>query len=437
MTAGSLSDDVKDEPYWWEAAPRPRLAERQPPAKAEVAIVGSGYTGLCAAIQTARGGRRTIVIEAEEVGWGCSSRNGGQIGTSIKPSYPELAARFGLERGAAILREGCAALEWIGDFIESEGIACDFTRSGRFVGAHTPTAFAALRQRLESQPREFRADAHLVSRAEQASEIGSDFYHGGLVRRRDASLQPARYHQGLLERALAAGVEIYPRTALTALRPEGDKVFLRTTRGAITADKAILATNGYTGAATPWHRRRIIPIGSYIIATEPLPRDSLRGLFPTGRMVTDTRKLVVYYRTSPDGRRVIFGGRVSIKETDARASAPKLRQELLKIFPGLAAAEISHSWMGFVGYSFDSLPHLGAWDNIHYAMGYCGSGVSLASYLGTRLGQQVLGLAEGRTALDGVAFETRPFYRGNPWFLAPSIQYYRWRDRRRGTFPAG
>jgi len=176
----------------------------------------------------------------------------------------------------------------------------------------------------------------------------------------------------------------------------------------------------------------VIPIGSYVIATEPLPEDLMARLMPKRRVISDTRKLVVYYRPSPDGRRILFGGRVSLKETDPRASAPLLHAELARIFPELAETRVSHSWMGFVAYSFDAMPHLGRHDGAYYAMGYCGSGVSLASYFGMRIGQQVLGLAEGRTALDGLKFQTRPFYSGDPWFLAPSIRYYRWRDRRAG-----
>jgi glycine/D-amino acid oxidase-like deaminating enzyme len=138
----------------------------------------------------------------------------------------------------------------------------------------------------------------------------------------------------------------------------------------------------------------------------------------------------VYYRTCPERRRILFGARTSIKETDARVSAPAIHKELVKRFPELDRFRISHSWMGFVGYTFDTMPHLGKRDGIYYSMGYCGSGISLASYFGTRVGQQVLGLAEGRSPLDLTTFQTRPYYTGNPWFLAPAIRYYKWVDNR-------
>jgi glycine/D-amino acid oxidase-like deaminating enzyme len=173
----------------------------------------------------------------------------------------------------------------------------------------------------------------------------------------------------------------------------------------------------------------VIPIGSYIIATEELPKELVDRLFPTSQIVSDTRKVVYYYRLSPDRRRILFGGRVSHAETDPRVSGPLLHAELVRLFPELRGTKISHSWMGFVAYTFDTLAHAGSQDGLHYAMGYCGSGVSMASYLGMRTGQKVLGLEQGRTGFDGVRFQTRPLYHGRPWFLAASVAYYRWLDR--------
>ncbi len=155
----------------------------------------------------------------------------------------------------------------------------------------------------------------------------------------------------------------------------------------------------------------------------------MRRLMPTGRTIGDTRNVVYYYRPSPDGERILFGGRVSLSETDPRRSAPKLHAELTRLFPELQQTRITHSWMGFVGYTFDTLPHKGTHDGIHYVMGYCGSGVAMASYLGMRTGLQVLGKSSGATAFDDLPFPTRPFYSGKPWFLAPAITYYRQMDR--------
>jgi glycine/D-amino acid oxidase-like deaminating enzyme len=427
-----LLDNAKLAPYWWDDVPRPNLPEAPLPAQVDVAVIGAGYTGLHAALQTARGGRSTLVIDAEEAGWGCSTRNGGQVSTSIKPSYELLARRHGAQRAFDILKEGQRSLEFIGNFIEGEGIACDFQRVGRFHAAHNAQQYELLARRVARQPSGLEVEAHMVPRIDQHSELGTDAYFGGAVYTQHCSVHPARYHQGLLDRALAAGVQVAPRSPVTGITREGALFRLTTARGTVLARDVVVATNGYTGGVTPWLRRRVIPIGSYMIATQELAPGLMDTLIPRNRIVSDTRRVVYYYRASPDRTRILFGGRVSHSETDPRLSAPLLHADMVKVFPELAGTGISHSWCGLVAYTFDELMHVGQHGGMHYAMGYCGAGVGTASYFGMRIGQQVLGLPEGRTALDGLAFQTRPLYTGNPWFLAPSVRYYRWRDSRPG-----
>lgn len=430
MDSTLFTPDFKLTPYWWDHVPRPVLPVEDVPGQVDVVVIGSGYTGLHAALQTARGGRATIVLDAEDAGWGCSTRNGGQISTSIKPGYDELARRHGPERATAILREGRNSLAWLGEFIAAERIDCAFRVVGRFHAAHSPGQYEILARSIANQPKGLEVPAHMVPRAEQRAELGTDAYFGGAVFTRHVSVDPSLYHAGLLDRAMAAGVRVFARCPATEIERDGDRFRVVTPRGTCAARDVVVATNGYTGRLTPWLRRRVIPIGSYIIATEPLPAETMARLMPRDRTVSDTRKVVYYYRASPDRQRIVFGGRVSHNETDPLRSGPKLRAELVRLFPELADIRISHSWAGLVAYTFDELAHIGRHDGIHYAMGYCGSGVGMASYLGMRLGQQVLGRTEGATGLDGLSFQTRPFYTGNPWFLAPSVMYYRWRDER-------
>ncbi len=425
-----FTSDFRTTPYWWERSPRPVLAPPQLPKQVDVAVVGSGYTGLNAALQTARGGRSTLVFDAEDAGWGCSSRNGGQISTSIKPSLGELSRRHGPDKARAIHHDGREALRWIGEFVAAEKIDCDFNVVGRFHAAHNEPAFRRLAAAAEGEPAGFETGAWVVPRTEQRTELGTDAYFGGVVYPRHASLDPGRYHQGLLERVLEAGAIVAPHCPVLNIERISGGFRVATPNGTVTARDVVIATNGYTGKATPWQRRRVIPIGSYMIATEPLDPGLVDELFPKDRIVSDTRMVVYYYRLSPDRRRVLFGGRVSYGETDPRVSGPLLRDELVRLFPQLANMRISHSWMGLVGYTFDTMAHAGRHEGMHYAMGYCGSGVSMASYLGMRTGQKVLGMAEGRTGFDDVPFQTRPLYNGNPWFLAASVSYYRWRDSR-------
>ena len=425
-----FSDDFKTDPYWWEESPRPQLAAPPLPKSVDVLVVGSGYTGLNAALVTARAGRSTLIVEKDRVGEGCSTRNGGQISTSVKPSFAELSRRHGAEAGRAILMDGREALRWIGEFVREEAIDCGFAVCGRFHAAHSAGAFEAMRKDAQNRTPGLEVEIDVVPRAEQHREIGTDAYHGGVVLRRHAVLDPGRYHAGLVRRVLDAGAGIAERCPAGAIRREGGGFVVSTPRGDVAAREVVIATNGYTGGVTPWLRRRVIPIGSYVIATEPMPREIMREIIPQDRIVSDSRRVVYYYRLSPDGTRMIFGGRVSRAETDPRVSGPLLHGEMARLFPQLARTRISHSWMGFVAYTFDTLAHTGSHEGMHYAMGYCGSGVSMASYLGMRTGQRLLGLKEGRTGLEQTKFQTRPFYTGNPWFLAPSVAYYRWLDSR-------
>jgi glycine/D-amino acid oxidase-like deaminating enzyme len=430
MDSSLFASDYKSEPYWWLAAPRPALAPSSLPATCDVAIIGSGYTGLAAALELARAGRQVVVLDAEDAGWGCSTRNGGQVSSSIKPSYRELELRYGAATASAIRREGLNALEWIEDFVRRERIECNFKKVGRFHAAHHPAAFKALVREAQEQPKGVEVEYQIVSRSEQRSELGSDLYHGGVLYPAHASLHPGQFHQGLMDRAQQAGAQVIPRCRVTALSPGRGEFRLTTANGVTQAREVIVASNGYTGTVTPSLHRRVIPIGSYIIATELLSEAVASELIPNNRVISDTRKVVFYFRLSEDRRRVLFGGRVAAAETDPIVSAPPLHRQMTRIFPQLAATKISRSWGGFVAYTFDALPHLGRYtDGIHYCMGYCGSGVSLAPYFGTRLAQQMLGNPEGRTALDGRSFGTRPLYTGEPWFLPWTIAYYRLRDR--------
>ena len=429
MTESLFAENYKNTPYWWDRTPRPTIKEIPLPKETEVLVIGSGYTGLCTAIQTCRNGLDTVVLDAQDAGWGGSSRNGGQVSPSIKPSFQELSRKYGEEPARELLKEGNNALKWIGDFIQEENIDCDFKRVGRYYGAHSLSQFKHLEKIINEQPEGLQLDVNLIPKSQQHTEIGSDFYHGGIVHKNHASLDPARFHQGLLEGALTSGAQIKTHCAVNKIEKKGGIFQIHTEAGTMSAREVVVATSGYTGKATPWHRRRVIPIGSYIISTELLAEDLVNELIPRDRVITDSRKLVVYYRASPDRKRILFGGRVSLNETDPDKCAKPLHKKLTQIFPQLAKIKVSHSWMGFVGFTFDHMPHTGDKEGVHYAMGYCGSGVCLSSYFGTKLGQRLAGLSQGNTVFTDITFQTRPFYKGNPWFLAPSILYFQLRDR--------
>lgn len=424
-----FTEGFKESPLWVDEVSPWAEPAADLPARVDVLVIGAGYTGLNAAIETARGGRSTLVIDTHAPGYGCSTRNGGQISTSIKPSVENLSKRAGRDRALAIRQTGIDALRWIESRVDELGIQCDFQRNGLFRAAHTPAHFKAQLQELPMLLDQ-GIEVCSVSRDQQHQELGSVAYHGGLVYSRHASLHPARYHRGLLQYAVETGVMVKGHCAAIAIeRISSNAHKVTTEKGVVEARDVVVATNGYTGALTPWLQRRLIPINSYVMATEVLPKELMDRLFPTNRNITDTCKVVYYYRPSPDRQRIVFGGRVSAGDTSLRKSARRLHQHACRLFPALVDYRVSHAWSGQVAYTFDELMHTGTHEGVHYSAGYCGSGVSMASYMGMRLGLKVLQLPEGRTALDDLPFPTRPLYFGRPWFLPPMVAWYRLRDR--------
>ena len=429
MTAMTPFSSTLAAPFWLEDAPLRAPVAASLPKQADLVIVGSGYTGLSAAVQAARGGMSVLVLEKGPIGAGCSTRNGGQVSSSIKPELDKLAGRHGEDLARRIRAEGYAALTHIESMIAAEGIDCDWRKTGRYIAAHSPKQFQGLEQWAEARHRAGEPEVTLIPQADQQRELGSDRYFGGAVSPFNGAVHPAKLHAGLLAVAEGAGVTVQGGREVTGITRDGAGFSVRVGGETVAARKVLIATNGYSGALSPWVQRRVIPIGSYMLATDPLPADVAAKLIPQGRMVVDRRRVVIYFRMSPDGRRLIFGGRAALMEADPMRSLPRLYQMMLDVFPQLAGTNVSHAWNGFVAYTFDQLPHIGVQDGVHYCMGYCGSGISLSLYFGMRAGQQILGRAEGATALDGLRFQTRPLYHGKPWFLAPSVAYYRAADR--------
>jgi glycine/D-amino acid oxidase-like deaminating enzyme len=422
-----MSYEISIAPLWVENARVPDLSVPSLPSRVDVLVVGAGYTGLSAARETAQAGRSTLVLDAGVVGAGCSSRNGGQVAYSIKPSLGSLTSKYGAELALRICREGFDAVAYLRE-LAAGGMDCGWRDAGCFFGAHTAGRFARMLREAENQPRGLEQRIIIIPKSAQASEIASDFYQGGCVYPDDSSVDPARLLLSLLKRAVDSGASVVDHCAVLAINSGRDGFAVRTARGTVQAAQVLLATNGYSGALSPWLRRRVIPIGSYQIATESLGAEYVRSLIPRGRNIVDSRRVVVYFRPSADGRRIVFGGRAALAERDPRACVPRLRQMLQTIFPQLKSVRVSHAWVGWVAYTFDTLPHLGRHDGIYYCMGYCGQGVPLAPYFGMRIGQQMLARPEGRTALDGLTFPSRPYYRTRPWFLAPSVLAYRAMD---------
>ncbi len=430
MAKAPNTENMKLTPYWWDSAPCPETDRGDIPHTIDVAVVGAGFAGLSAALTLARAGRSVVVFDALRAGEGASSRNGGICSGNIKFSFSAMIEKFGLNQAKTIFAEGIAARTSLAKLIEEENIDCGFEMVGRFDGANHTRDYELMGRENDLLNKHLDFGAYLVSKNRQREEIGSDFYCGGRVRPDIGGVQPAELHRGLYQRTREAGVHIVGNCEITDISKRGDGFTLNWVDGSIVAGDCIVATNGYTDKVTDWLRRRIIPIPSQIIATEELPVDLMEKLMPKRRMIGDTRNLYNYYRPSPDGKRIIFGGRRGAHTDDDLQKCLHLYHNLIEIFPELEGVRLTHTWWGYTGYSFDMLPHLSVHDGIHYATGFCGSGVVWAPWLGKKAAQRILGQDdEASSCFTGKGFPSRPFYNGNPWFLPAVIRWYGLKDR--------
>lgn len=417
------------DPYWWDAAPPGDLAVVPVGAACDAVIVGAGYTGLSAAITLARAGRSVQVFDTQRPGEGASSRNGGVTSGNIRPGYATLCKRFGTARAAAIEAEARAAREDLYQFIEAEGIDCDFHLAGRLSGATTPAAYEALARDAERLKRSLGIEAYAVPRGEQRQYLGTDFYHGGSVRMDVGGLHPAKLHAAMVRIARDAGAVLHGRTAVLGIAREADRYEVATSRGTVRARDVIVGTNGYTGAADPWLRRRLVPVRSRIIATAPISANLMGALMPRRMMCSDSRKLSYYYRPSPDGTRILFGGRDGTIAGDATWPTESLRQAMLLILPELRDVAITHSWFGYVAMNRDMVPRIFSRAGMRYAAGYCGSGVVWARWAGQKAALQVLGAIDGDSPLDFRPPAAVPFFNGRAWFMPAVFAWLRMQDR--------
>ncbi|MFI4986392.1 MAG: NAD(P)/FAD-dependent oxidoreductase [Alphaproteobacteria bacterium] len=424
MAEEILAAGFKEQPFWWEAAPVAARLPGELPKHVDVAVIGAGYSGLSAALTLARAGRSVLVLEAGIPGDGASSKNGGMCGDQLKPSLEELTRHYGETLATALLKEAREALEFLADFIKQEGIECHFSRMGRFTGALKAGQYESMARASETLRKVNGFAFDMVTKGEVRQEIGTDAYVGGRVTHHHGGLHPALYHRELLKRVLAAGAQVAGETPMTGLRREMRGFTVATPRGEVEARDVVVTTNGYTGRVTEWLRRRVIPVTSYMIATEELSDNLMRQLMPKGRMLTDTNRLLVYFRPSHDGKRILFGGRAHYRPTDLKDAGAVLRRYMIRLFPELSETRLSHCWYGFIAYSFDRLPHTGVVDGAHYALGYCGSGVVMATWLGRKAALSVLGSLEGKSAFAEIRHPTIPLYRGTPWFLPLVKAYY-------------
>ncbi|MBT2224706.1 FAD-binding oxidoreductase [Nonomuraea sp. NEAU-A123] len=417
--------------YWLDTAkPAGDFRRTEPPAHADVVVVGAGLTGLSTALHLSRQGAQVALLEEHTVGWGASGRNGGMATPGLAISFGAGVKRYGTARATAMFRSYNDAIDTLEDVVTSEGIDCSFSRTGRLTLASKPAhyqgfqASAALMRELAGQ------DVRLVPPARIREEIGSDHYHGAMVDPLGAGVHVGQLTAGLAAAVSTNGVSIHEECRVTGLtRRSGYQHDVHTELGTVRGDQVVIATSGYTGGLTPWLRRRIVPIGSFIIVTEPLDDSVVDELLPHRRVASDSKNLIYYFRITPDNR-LLFGGRarfaLSAPASDIK-SGRILRRAMATVFPQLAGARVDYCWGGLVDMSMDQMVHAGERDGLFYSVGYSGHGVQMATHMGKVLAQ-VLGGEPAANPWHDLPFRAVPGHFGPPWFLPPVGAYFKFLD---------
>jgi glycine/D-amino acid oxidase-like deaminating enzyme len=390
------------------------------PEKVDVVVIGSGYTGLSAARTLAKRGVKVAVLEAETIGWGASSRNGGMTLTGLKLALRTVIKRYGRDNARRLFQCSLDSVGIVEQIVHEENIDCGFTRSGHLLAASKPSHYEGFKGDVDFMAKEFNHAVRLVPQKDLSSEIGSNIYHGALVDEVSGGLNPAQYVVGLAEAAEKAGATLHARARVNSLERRGKRFFIQTERGPIQAESVFVGTSGYTGNATKKLQKKVIPIGSFIIATERLSDELAQRLSPKNRMIFDSMHYLNYFRLWDN--RMIFGGRAAFfpenKNTIAR-SAEILRREMIEVYPQLKDAKVEYVWGGTLDFAFDMMTHVGEADGIYYSLGYAGHGVAMATYLGKTVAEAMMNGNIKEHPFAQIDFPGAPLglYNGYPWFL--------------------
>jgi len=425
--------NIKERNYWLDTVAEPAAGVTGAlPVKVDVAIVGGGFCGLSAARVLAQRGVRVALFEAESLGWGASCRNGGMVLTGMKLPVPTLIKRYGREAVQHMYAASLESIDLVERVVEEEGIDCDFSRCGHLEVACKQAHFddyAAAAVRIKS---EFNHELRIIPKNALQSEIGSQIYFGGMVDETSAGVNPARYVHGLAKAAQRHGACLFDHTRVTRVssQPNGASGSFRveTTRGSLTAKEVLLASGAYTTDATPSLRKKVIPIGSYIIATEILPDALAAEVSPRNRMIYDSKHFLYYYRLTPDNR-MLFGGRAAFfpeSESTVRESADLLRKGMIEVYPQLRDTKVEYVWGGTLDFAMDVMPHSGRIDGMYFALGFAGHGVAAATWLGMKLAGLICG-DPNDIPFDGIPFRGAPLglRSGHTWALPLAGAWYR------------
>jgi glycine/D-amino acid oxidase-like deaminating enzyme len=428
---------MKLESYWTASAPAfvPRASDLPP--QCDMAIVGGGFTGLSAALALSRRGASVVVLEAgERVAAEASGRNGGHVNNGLAVDYADVAAKVGVERARDWYHAYDEAVDTVERIVRGEAIDCDFVRHGKLKLATKPAHLDALSRSAERLVRDgVDTDVEILDAARVHAEVASDRFAGGLLYKRSGQMHMGRFAAGLAQAAERRGAQIHTGTCVQRLERLGGGYAHRvhTSRGTLRAQQVLLASGaarhgGY--GSFGWLRRRIVPIGSFIVVTEPLGAERASALLKERRTYVTVANIHHYFRLTPD-HRLVFGGRarfaVSSPVSDAK-SGEILRAGMVETFPSLADVGIDYCWGGLVDMTQDRLPHAGEREGLFYSMGYSGHGTQMSVLMGERMAAVMAGDASANP-WRGRAWPAIPGHIGPPWFLPAVGLYYRLKDR--------
>jgi glycine/D-amino acid oxidase-like deaminating enzyme len=413
--------------YWHTTVQMPDDKSLAPlPKSVDVAVIGGGYTGLSAARTLAKQGVRVAVLEANSIGWGASSRNGGMVLTGLKLGMQTVMQKYGRDIAKRLFQCSLESIDTVEQIIKEENIDCGFARHGHLLTANKPKHYSALKEEVEFMDREFGHTVRLIPREAQHAEIGSEMYHGALLDECSGGLNPAQYVSGLAGAAQRAGASLHAQARVIKIERSGrggKRFLLETERGSLSAGSVLVGTCGYTGSVTKKLQKKVIPIGSFIIATEKLPDELVNELIPNNRMIFDYKHYLNYFRLWE--KRLIFGGRAAFFPETSRTvqrSAEILRREMVRVYPQLKDVKVDYVWGGTLDFAFDMMTHVGEMDGIYYSLGYAGHGVAMATYLGKSVAEAMLQGNIKQHPFASIPFPSAPLglrgtANGFPWFL--------------------
>lgn len=424
--------NVNRRPFWLDTAPSfDGITHGDLPLRAQAVVVGGGFTGLSAARELARRGVEVVLLEATELMGQASGRNGGHCNTGTSQSMSVLTARYGAEQAARFYHAYADAVDFVESVVHEESLDCDFTRTGKIKLASKPAHYAGLVLAYEALRSTVDQDVTLVPPEEIGQYIGSNSFHGGLIQHRGGQMHMGKFGMGLASAAVRYGAKLYTNCEVQSLTPAGGNAFiLNTSRGEIRADRLLLATGCSQRGRLDWWRRRIMPIGSFVIVTEPMDDALIDRVFPGRHTYVTSRIIGNYFRLTADNR-LVFGGRARFARSNPASDAKSgriLEAALREYFPALAQTRIDYCWGGEVEMTVDRLPRAGVHEGAYYAMGYSGHGTQMSTYLGALMARQMVGL-DADHPWDRGPWPAVPGHAGKAWYLPMAGLYYRIKDK--------